>query len=204
MSPQTRRYVVGILVLALIISVGLNLYDHFITLPQIQATANNMRTEALLGWLDTIGNVRHTLERSGTSSDVYEARHDTLLAGEFVDIYGMGIGYDPETGRYAYKPETLLHWLRGSTKDLEYAVMAIYVGNQTGPVTSRPLDYYVSLRIMNITMTIRNIENSMTISANGVDPVRQLQEKGNLDIIIDYCKQISETYDEIAIYYPWR
>jgi hypothetical protein len=78
------------------------------------------------------------------------------------------------------------------------------VGNQTGPVTSRPLDYYVSLRIMNITMTIRNIENSMTISANGVDPVRQLQEKGNLDIIIDYCKQISETYDEIAIYYPWR
>ena len=201
MFAQKGRYVVGILVLVLIISVGVNLYDHFVTLPKIQATMNNMRTEALLQWLNKIGRIRYLLEHSETNFDVWEAEYDAYLAGDFVDIYGVGIGYDPETIKYTYNPETLGYWLRRSTWGLGYAVEAIYLGNQTGVITSRNLDQYILQKIENITQTIESIENYMVISANGVDPVKQLQEKGNLTKIMNYCKQIHETYIEIVTYY---
>ena len=201
MTPQLKKYVVAILVLALIISVGLNLYDHFITLPQMQATTNNMRVQALKQWLDTMERIRYTLEHASTNLDVYEAAYHTRLAGELVDIYGVGIGYNPETTpMYTYDRETLSYWLKRSTSDLEYAVLAIYFGNQTGVITTQYLDYYVWEKIGNIRNSIENITNTMIISANGVDPVKQLQEKGNLNIVIDYCKQISETYIEITTY----
>jgi len=192
MTPQLKKYVVAILVLALIISVGLNLYDHFITLPQMQATTNNMRVQALQQWLDSIGRLRYLLERSETNFDVREAEYDAYLARDFVAMYGVGIGYDPET---------LGYWLRRSTFDLELSVHDIYWGNQTGVITSRNLDQYILEKIQNITQTIENIENSMIISANGVDPVKQLREKGKLTEIIDYCKQISEVHIEIATYF---
>ncbi|MFX0207418.1 MAG: hypothetical protein ACFFDT_15625 [Candidatus Hodarchaeota archaeon] len=201
-TSHIEKYLVGILAIALIISVGLNLYNHFITLPQMQATTNNMRVQALKQWLDTMERIRFTLWHADTNFDVYEAAYHTRLAGELVDICGIGVGYNPETTpMYTYDRETLYYWLTRATYDLEYAVEAIYWGNQTGVITTQYLDHYVEEKIGDIRNAIENIENSMIISANGVDPVKQLQEKENLNLVIDYCKQISETYMEIVTYY---
>lgn len=158
----------------------------------MQATLNNMKTKALQEWLGQMRSAKYLLERSETNFDVHDASIHTSMAKKFIQIFDIGNGYDPENLHY---------WLRASTNRLDLALQIIYLGNQIGVITSRNLDQYILQKIENITQTIENIENAMITSTNGVDPVKQLEEKGSLTKIVNYCKQISETYIEIATYY---
>jgi len=90
-SQRRKRFLVGILVLVLIVSVGLNLYDHFIVIPQMQATINNMRVEALKSWLGKMQLVKNILRRAETNLDVEDASVHTSWAELFADILTYGI-----------------------------------------------------------------------------------------------------------------
>ena len=182
----------GILVLVLIMSVGLNLYEHFIVLPQMQATLNTMRACALQSWVDQMGFVRGVLDHAETNFDVYDAKLHTAFARKFVQICVTGFDYDAENMYYL---------LSLSTSHLDYAIETIFLGNITGPVPSRDLDQYILQKIGSIIQTIESIEHSMITSANGVDPIQQLEEKGNLTNIMNYCNHIIETSTEIINHY---
>jgi len=192
MSPKIRRYVVGILVIVLVISVGLNLYEHFVVFPQMQATLNNMRVYALQSWVDQMDFTQDVLDHAETNFDVYDAKLHTSFARKFAQIYVTGIDYDAEN---------LYYLLSYSTSRLDYAIETIFLGNITGPVPSRYLDQYILQKIGSIIQTIESIKHSMKMSANGVDPIQQLEEKGNLTNTRNYCDQIIETSTEIINYY---
>lgn len=71
---RKEKYFVGMLVSALVVSVGLNLYNCIIVIPQIQATANNMTVEALKDWVIEIGRAKYVLSGAQTNVDVEKAR----------------------------------------------------------------------------------------------------------------------------------
>lgn len=191
-SPKIKRYVVRILFLTFIISVGLNLYDHFVTLPKMQATTNNMRVHALWEWQSQMMTVKNMLKTAETNLDAYDAWIHATLAIRFLQIYGIEID--------RHNPDNLYYWLSLSTSRLDQACMDIYSGKDPGP-TSENIGEYVLQKIGNVTQAIENIMNSMKISANGVDPVQYLLEIGNLTNTMNYCNQLIETSTEIINYY---
>lgn len=191
---EKRKYLLIIFIVIFIFSAGLNFHNHLVVGPQMQATVNNMRVYALESWVGQMMTAKNILKNAETNFDVYDARIHTSLAKKSVQIYGTEIDYSPEN---------LYHWLSKSTSRLDYALETIFWGN-TPPLTSvksQNLDQYILEKIESITQTIEKIIDSMRISANGVDPVQQLIEKGNLTDLINYCSHIIETSNEIIKYY---
>lgn len=195
---QKRRHLVRILVLVLIISVGLNLYDHFIVLPQMQATTNNMRVQALNAWLGKMEVVKNILKQAETNIDVEDAHVHTSRAELFVNILTNGIDI------FEHHKE-LYYWISKVTLYLDEALLRIHSGNQTGVVTERNLDQNVLTMIENVTTNIENLESKTsfmrTRSLNGVEPTQQLREADVLTDVLNYLEQIYQVSIDILNYY---
>lgn len=194
-SSQIRRYVTGIIFLVLIVSVGLNLYDHFVTLPQMEATTNNLRVEALEGWLHKMELVKNLLKRAETNFDVEDVGIHTSWAKMFVDVFTSGIDIFEHQKEFYY-------WVDKTTYYLQEALFQIYRGNQTGFVTERNLDQNILAMIANVTDAIENIESKThTLSLNGVDPAQQLREAGVLTDVLNHLEEIYEISVDMYDYY---
>ena len=199
---QKRRYLVGILVLVLIISVGLNLYDHFITLPQMQAIMNDMRVRAFNSWLDEMTACAYILESAETLEDFWHARDHLYYAEGSVATLLTGI----DTGYYSEQyTKHLYYWINRATDSLEYAVQRIRALVYKN--LSALDDEFISSRIKNITQAIHDIGLSLLTSGIserwtniGVDPIQQFRDKGKLTDMMNYCKQIAENSEEITHY----
>lgn len=193
-----RRYLVGILVLVLMISMGLNLYDHFVTLPRMQATMNDMRVRAFHSWRDEMSATAHLLERAETLEDLRHADDHLYYAMGSVATLFTGV----DTGYYT---APLYYWISRATPFLQNAVQQI-----RGLVyknSSALDDEFISSRIANITQAVYDIATALSASAIGerwrslgVDLIQQFRDEGKLTEMIDYCRQIAETSQEITDY----
>ncbi len=197
-SKQRRKLLVGLFVLVLIISVGLNLYDHFIVLPRMQATINDMRNQALNGWLSKMGSVKYILVQAKTNFDVEDARVQTSRLRRFEDILSNGINVF-EHG------EELYYWISKVTFYLDEALLKVLSGNQTGAVTERNLDQNVLTMIENVTTNIERLRTRTsfmwTVSPKGVEPTQRLREAEVLTDALNYLERIDQVSIEILDYY---
>ena len=197
-SPKIKRYVVRILVLTFIVSVGLNLYDHFVVLPQMQATINNMSLQALDGWMGKMETVRNILKRAETNIDVEDGHVHTSWAERFVDI----LTTEMESSKYHNK---LYYSMSKATFYLDEALLTVHFGNQTEPVTERNLDENVLTMIENVTTNIENLYNKINLvrtrPPNGVEPTQQLREAGVLTDVLTCLEQIYQVSSDILNYY---
>jgi hypothetical protein len=193
---------VGILVLVLIISVGLNLYDHLIVFPQMQATINDMRVQALNGWLSKMELVKNILVQAETNFDVEDATVHTYRAKRFEEILSNEISI----GKHG---KELYYWVSKVTFYLDEALRKVYSGNQTGAVTERNLDQNVLTMIENVTTNIENLRSKTssmqmimwTTGLKGVEPTQQLREAEFLTDVLNYLEQIDQVSIEILDYY---
>lgn len=194
-SSRIKRYVPRIVVLVLVVSVALNVYDHFVALPQIESTVNNMRVEAFKAWRSRMVSVRFYLNRAETNFDIKDISDDTYMAERFANIFTSGINiFEPQ--------KELYQWVSKTAYYLDEAMLMIYSGNQTGVVTEQPLDENILTMIQNVTTTIENLRSKTEIvSLNGVDPAQQLREAGVLIDILNYLEQIYEVSIDMNNYY---
>jgi len=191
---KNKKYLVGILVLVLIISVALNLYDYFVTFPQMHATTNNMRTEALKAWLSKMSLIKNLLSRAKTNDDIRDCEDHASWAELFEDVSESGIDIF-ESGKELYKGVSKAAYY------LQYSLHRIYVGNQTGYVFTRNLDQYELVIIGNLTKTIENLESATSLALDGVEPTQQLKDAGVLADVLEYLEQIFEFSDVVYEYY---
>lgn len=202
-SAGKRRYLLGTLILVLIFSLGLNLYNSLVIQPKMQATINNMRVEALQDCLGTMGGVKNVVRRAETNFDVKEAVVYASYAIPFMKIFISGI----DVFRH---PEKLYYWVQRATYDLRDGLNEVYFGNETGVVTERNLDKNILAMIENLSEAIENIERRVDIppvrglhilSVKGVDPAQQLREADVLTDVLDYLKQICKVSGDMYNYY---
>jgi hypothetical protein len=194
-SSRIKRYVPRIVVLVLVVSVALNVYDHFVTLPQKESTMNNMRVEAFKAWRNRMVLVKSLLKRAETNFDVKDIKGDTYSAERFANIFTTGINiFEPQ--------KELYQWVSKTAYYLDEALLTIYSGNQTGVIIEQPLDENILTMIQNVTTTIENLGSKTEIlSLNGVDPAQQLREAGVLTDILNYLEQIYEVSIDMNNYY---
>lgn len=191
--PKIKRHFVGILVLVLIVSVGLNLHDHFITFPhtlhKVQATSNNMRIEALQALLSKMELVKNLLKKAKTKVDVLEASGHTSWAKRFANIFASGIDI------YKHQ-EKLYYWVHHATLHLYEALDRVYLR------TVADIDQNILAMIGNVTTNVENLESKAGIlSPNGVDPAQQLREAGVLTDVLNYLEQMYQVSVDIHNYY---
>jgi len=194
-SSRIKRYVPRIVVLVLVVSIALNVYDHFFALPQIESTMNNMRVEAFNAWNSKMSLVKHLLKRAETNFDIEDAAVETSWARLFVDIYTSDINIFRH-------PEKLYYWASMVTHHLDLSLHEIFLGNETGVITEKPLNEDVLSMIQNVTTTMENLESKTGIlSLNGVGPAQQLREAGVLTDTLNYLEQIYEVSIDMYNYY---
>ena len=180
---QKRKHLAGVLVLVLIISVSINLYNHFVVIPKIQTTVNNMIVEVLSRWISQMMGAKNILESAETYSDALDAIGYVDRAREYLAICLNEIGYSSGSF-YAL--------IRDSTGGLWHALMTFY--GRENPldmgVKTQNLTQYDSNNIEDICQAIDNIYILMKFENSGVDPVQQLEERENLTDIIFSCRKI--------------
>ena len=187
---KKKSYFIVVLISILIASVGLNLYDNLYVIPVMQTRMNYLSAEAFQSWLDEFGSIGDILEIAETNLDVKEAMNHTFTAGRFATIlvWQIEISRPPDFAEHLYLR------ISGATSMLKRAVSAIAI---KPPTALRNLNVETLQKIENLTTTIETLVDSIGIVIRGIDPVQQLDEKGNLNEVIDYCKQIEETSTEI-------
>jgi hypothetical protein len=194
-SSRIKRYVPRIVVLVLVVSIALNVYDYFVVLPQIESTVNNMRVEAFKAWRGKMVLVNHLLKRAETNFDIEDVVVETSRAKLFADIYTFDI-------HISKHPEKLYYWVSMVTYHLALSLHEIFIGNETGVITEKPLNEDVLSMIQNVTTTMENLESKTgRVSLNGVGPAQQLREAGVLTDVLNYLEQIYEVSGDMYNYY---
>lgn len=159
-----------------------------------------MSAEAFESWLDEMKSIKITLEPAKANLDVKEAMNYTFAAQRFANILDWEIEVLPRPANFA---EHLYLHIAGATYVLNKAISAIAT---KPPITLQNFDDDVLEKIGNLTTTIENLVGSVgTVGYVGtaghefydVGPVQQLEEKGVLNQVINYVKQIEATALEI-------
>ena len=202
---KKMMFLVGILALALLVSVGFNLVNNFVNVPQTQRVINIMRTEALRGWLEEMRRVDSLLKAAKTNDDIQQTRNyvhgeaeyfaDTLIAGSSEPMY--------------VSVASATHWLSDGLLDM-------YSGNSSGAVYPRNLDQTELSMIANLT---DNLDGLLIRSASppqellvymldyesnmiDMDPAQKLQKVGvNMTSVLEYLNQITQISIHIVTYY---
>lgn len=187
---RKRKYFIVVLISILFVSVVLNLYDNMYTIPVMQTRISYMSAEAFQSWLAEMESVMSILEFASTNLDVKEVMNYTFAAKRFAEILVWQI----EISRPANFAEHLYLRVSSATGMLDRAVTAVAA---KPPITLRNLDDVTLQKIGNLTMTIENLVSSVGTVNDGVDPVRQLEEKAVLSQVINYLMQIRTTSTEI-------
>lgn len=193
---ENRKYVVGIGALALIAFLGLHDLYNYLMWTGLQRTMNYMSAHAFQSWLHEIESAKSILEVAETNFDVKEAMNTTFAAKQFASILTWQIE--------VYRPPDFVEHLHlriaGAAIGLHRAVSGIAT---KPPITLRNLDDDTLQRIENLTITIESLIESVGTVRRGVDPTQQLEEKGVLSQVIDYCKQMQTTSYEIWAMYDY-
>jgi len=189
---QKRKCIVGVLVLVLIISVSLNLYNHFVDIPKTQKTLNNTIVEVLRRWMSQMMRARNRLESAETNFDALDARSYVTRADDYLEICPDVIGYSLES---------FYGLMHSSTGRLRDALDTIYWRgtSPSGTIIEQNLTQYELSNIEEIRQAIDNIHLLMKLENSGVDPVQQLEEEGNLTDIIFSLRKIYFASQDIVL-----
>ena len=191
---ENRKYLVGVVVFVLIIFLASHDILNIGTSNHLQETINYMSAEAFQSWLDEIESIKSVLELAKTNLDVREAMNYTFAAQQFANILDWEIEVLPRPANFA---EHLYLHIASATLALNKAVSAI---GTKPPTTLQNLDDDVLQKIGNLTVSIENLLNAagtLERAHYDVGPVQQLEEKGILNQVINYVKQIGATSLEI-------
>lgn len=182
--------------MALIIFLALHDLNNMYVLDRLQTRIDYMSThmsiEAFQPWLDEMKSVKTILESAKTNFDAKEALNYTSTAMRFANILDCTI----EAHRPPDFMEHLYVRIGIATFMLDKAVSTIAT-EPAFPPTLRNLSDDTLQKLENITATIGNLVNSVGTIEDGVDPVEQLKEKGVLNQVINYAKQVEATSIEI-------
>jgi len=189
---QKRKYLVGVLVLALIVSVSFNLYNHFVVIPKTPKTLNNIIAEVLRRWMSQMMGAKNILESAETNFDAYDARSKVTRAYDYLEICRDEIGYSLES---------FYGSIRSSTRRLWDALDTIFWRNASPDmgVTTQNLTEYDLSNIEDICQAIDNIYLLMKLENSGVNPVQQLEEQENLTDIIFSLRKIKLASQNIIL-----
>lgn len=188
---ENRRYVVGVVVIVLVIFLALSDLYNISLANRRETIIDYMSAEAFESWLGEMEGIKNVLELATTNLDVREAMNYTLRARAFGRILEWQIEVFPRPPNFA---EHLYLHIAGATWVLDKAVSAIAT---KPPTTLRNLENNTLQEIGNLTVTIENLANLVGKVDSRVNPVQQLEEKGVLNLVINYLKQIEETSGEI-------
>ena len=193
---ENKRYLLGFGVSALIIFLALHDLNNMYVLDRVQTRidymSTHMSTEAFQPWLDEMKSVKTILESAKTNFDAKEALNYTSTARRFANILDCTI----EARRQPDFMEHLYFRIWMATFMLDKAVSTI-AAEPSYPPPVRNLNDDNLQKLENITATIGNLINSVGTIEDGVDPVEQLKEKGVLNQVINYAKQVQATSIEI-------
>lgn len=188
---ENRWYVVGILIFVLVIFLALHDLHNINLANRRKKIIDYMSAEAFESWLFEMERARDVLEVATTNLDVREAMNYTLRARAFGTILEWQIEVHPRPLNFA---EHLYLRISVATFTLDKAVSAIAT---KPPTTLRNLDPNTLQEIGNLTVAIEDLANLVGEVDYRVNPVQQLEEKGVLNSVINYVKQIEETSLEI-------
>lgn len=197
---ENRKNLVGVAAIGLIIFLTLHDLVNIGTSNHLQKTINYMSAEAFKSWLDEMKSIKIILEPAKTNIDVKEAMNYTFAAQRFANILDWEIEVFPRPANFA---EHLYLHIAGATFALNKAVSAIAT---KPPTTLQNVDDDVLEKIGNLTTTIENLVGSVGTAGYvgtagrefyDVGPVQQLEEKGVLNQVINYVKQIEAISLEI-------
>lgn len=197
---ENRKNLVGVVAIVLIIFLTLHDLVNIGASNHLQKKINYMSAEAFKSWLDEMKSIKIILEPAKANLDVKEAMNYTFAAQRFANILDWEIEVLPRPANFA---EHLYLHIAGATYALNKAISAIAT---KPPTTLQNFDDDVLEKIGNLTTTIENLVGSVgTVGYVGtaghefydVGPVQQLEEKGVLNQVINYVKQIEATSLEI-------
>jgi hypothetical protein len=193
------KIIVSVLVLALAISLGFNVY-HYLAMVNKQKTINNIRSEIILEWANEMDIAAHYLKNATTNIDVadrYGMRWFLYAAFRIMEA-----GYQWHDESEFYEPMTFL------PLDVAGNLAPYKEGAQRAPIIVRHINQTaiemfgnLAEKIWNVTGLITN-ETSTLRSSTGVNPIQRLEEKGILDDIIDGCLDIRSYSSEIHDFNP--
>ena len=191
------KIILSILVLALAISLGFNVY-HYLAMVNKQKMINNIRSEIILEWANEMDIATHYLKNATTNIDVADETHGArwfLLAAFRIMEAGYQWHYESEF----YEP-MMLASLDVAGNLIPYEEGAPRIVQHINPTAIEMLENLAE-KIWNVTRLIFN-EASTLRNPNGVNPIQRLEEKGILDDIIDGCIDIRSYSYQIHDFNP--
>ena len=194
------KIIVGVLVLALLISLGFNVY-HYLAMVEKQKLINDIRSEIILEWANEMSIAADHLENATTNIDVddehYGVRWFLYAASRIVHSISMYQLDESELfGPMAWLPLDVA----GNLAPYEEGARAPIIVRHINP-TALEMFGNLAEKIWNVTDLIFN-EASTLYSPTGVNPIKRLEEKDILDDIIDGCEDIRSYSSEIHDFNP--
>jgi hypothetical protein len=188
-----NKIIVGILVLALAISLGFNLYYYSVMVNK-QVTINNMRGQIIVAWARQMSYAAYYLDNVTTNIDVHGVRYLSLSAYEIAESA----------------------WISDGTFYLEMVHAASYVCSGLGtytegyPISVKRINSTAVEMIKDLAQRIRDttaliLDGDIDIDLTrkeGVNPIQLLKEKGVLDEIVNRIVDIRNLAEQISDFNP--
>ena len=195
------KIITSFLVLALVISLGFNVYS-YLAMVNKQKMINNIRSEMILAWAMEMDIAGYYLKNATTNVDVahmiekqtYGVR-SLFLAAHFI----VEAGYQWR-GEYEFYEPLMLASLDVAGNLIPYSVAAPTIVRQINP-TAVEMFGILAEKIWNVTDIISS-EGYTLRNPNGANPVHLLEEKGILDDIVDGCTDIFLYSNQIHDFNP--
>jgi len=188
---------VGVLALALAISLGFNFYSYLVMVDK-QKMINDIRSEIILEWANEMNAAAHCLKNATTNIDVDDEHYGVrwfLLAAFHV----MEAGHQWHGESEFYEP------LMRASLDVAGNLISYGAGAPTAVryINSTAVEMFGILaeKIWNVTDIIFN-EAHILYTPSGVNPIQRLEEKGILDDIVDGCTDIANYSYQIHDFNP--
>lgn len=181
----------SVLVLALVISLGINVYYYLVTVNK-QAIINNMRGQIIVSWAREMITAGVYLQNATTNIDVY--RISFILMGA------------SEIGGAGWEKGVDLYWRMSFTASRVEENLSPYSAGS--PTTVQHINPIVTKMFGNLTEKIWNVTGLIVkkytelTSRNGVNPIQLLEEKGILEDIVEGCIDIQNYSRQIRDFSP--
>ena len=188
-----HKIIVGVLVLALAISLGFNLYYYSVMVNK-QATINNMRGQIIVAWARQMNYAEYYLENVTTNIDVDGVKYLFSSASDIAESAWIS------DGTLYFEMEITAHFVcEGLRTYSEGSSILVKRINPTAiemikNLAQRIRDTTALILDGNIDIELRNKE--------GVNPIQLLKEKGVLDEIVNRLVDIRNLAEQISDFSP--
>jgi hypothetical protein len=195
------KIITSLLVLALVISLGFNVYS-YLAMVDKQKMINNIRSEMILAWAMEMDIAGYYLKNATTNVDVTHVieKQTYGVRSLLLDAYFIVEAGYQRRGEYEFYEPLMEASLLVAGNLIPYSVDAPTIVRHINP-TAVEMFGILAEKIWNVTDIIWS-EGYALGSPNGVNPVKVLEEKGILDDIVDGCTDIFLYSNQIRDFDP--